>query len=109
MSDGAGGSKLRAVAAAEDTPAPAEATGTGLTPPIARDGGSRFVSDVIVELDLYKPDLSAVNLIPAQAAKRLDAVPIGFHDDGSLMVAIADPSNVLALDDLKLMTGQEVQ
>jgi type IV pilus assembly protein PilB len=161
MSDGSGGSKLRAVAAADSVEASDEPVGNGLTAPSPRDGGSRFVSDVVVELDMlpreqvnaaveeargsgrtpeqvllqsgalteeqlsraiaqrfglthvdlniYKPDLSAVNLIPAQAAKRLDAVPIGFQDDGSLMVAIADPSNVLALDDLKLMTGHEVQ
>src|SRR3954451_20370569 len=63
-----------------------------------------------VDLNIYKPDLAAANLIPAHAARRLEAVPIGFSDGGShLLVAIADPSNVLALDDLKLMTGHEIQ
>jgi type IV pilus assembly protein PilB len=61
------------------------------------------------DLNVYKPDLAASNLIPAQAARRLEAVPIGRAEDGRVMVAIADPSNVLALDDLKLMTGHEVQ
>src|SRR5512132_203153 len=61
------------------------------------------------DLNVFTPDLAATNMIPPQAARRLDAVPIGYADDGSLMVAIADPSNVLALDDLKLMTGHEVQ
>src|SRR4051794_18093289 len=62
------------------------------------------------DLNIYKPDLAAANLIPAGAARRLEAVPIGFDEDGStLLVAIADPSNVLALDDLKLMTGHELQ
>ena len=36
-------------------------------------------------------------------------MPIGFDERGQLMVAMADPSNVLALDDLKLMTGHEVR
>ncbi|HEY1358756.1 MAG TPA: ATPase, T2SS/T4P/T4SS family [Thermoleophilaceae bacterium] len=62
------------------------------------------------DLNIYKPDLAAANLIPPHAARRLEAVPIGFAEDGSnLLVAIADPSNVLALDDLKLMTGHEIR
>jgi type IV pilus assembly protein PilB len=37
-------------------------------------------------------------------------VPIGFDGDGkTLLVAVADPSNVLGLDDLKLMTGHEIR
>jgi type IV pilus assembly protein PilB len=61
-----------------------------------------------VDLTIYKPDLAAANLIAPQAARRFQAVPVGF-DDGTLLVAMADPSNVLALDDLGLMTGQEVR
>ncbi|HEX3278388.1 MAG TPA: ATPase, T2SS/T4P/T4SS family [Thermoleophilaceae bacterium] len=62
-----------------------------------------------VDLSVYKTDLAALNLISSQAARRLSAAPIGFDDDGRLRVAIHDPSNVIALDDLKLMTGHEVQ
>jgi type IV pilus assembly protein PilB len=62
-----------------------------------------------VDLSVFQPDLGAVNLISPQAAKRFDAVPIGFDESGALIVAMADPSNVLALDDLKLMTGHEVR
>ncbi len=62
-----------------------------------------------VDLSVFEADLAAVNLISSQAAKRFDAVPIGFDASGALIVAIADPSNVLALDDLKLMTGHEVR
>jgi type IV pilus assembly protein PilB len=60
-----------------------------------------------VDLTIFKPDLGAVKLIAVQAAKRFHAVPIGF-EDGALLVAMADPSNVLALDDLKLMTGHKI-
>ena len=61
------------------------------------------------DLSVFKPNVSALNLINAQAAKRFRAAPIGFADDDVLLVAMADPSNVLALDDLKLMTGHEVR
>ena len=62
-----------------------------------------------VDLSVFQPDLAAVNLISPQAAKRFHAVPIGFDQSGTLIVAMVDPSNVLALDDLKLMTGHEVR
>ena len=61
------------------------------------------------DLSILKPDLGALNLIGVQAAKRFGAVPIRFEDEGVLLVAMADPSNVLALDDLKLMTGHEIR
>ena len=74
----------------------------------ARAVADRFGLDH-VDLTVFKADLGALNLITAQAAKRFSAVPIGFDDGGALMVAMVDPSNVLALDDLKLMTGHEVK
>jgi type IV pilus assembly protein PilB len=62
-----------------------------------------------VDLARFKADLTALNSISAQAARRLNAAPIGFDDRGHLLVAMSDPSNVLALDDLKLMAGHEVR
>jgi type IV pilus assembly protein PilB len=62
-----------------------------------------------VDLTQFKIDLAALNLISSQAAKRLNAAPIAFDEGGRLRVAVSDPSNVIALDDLKLMTGHEVQ
>jgi type IV pilus assembly protein PilB len=74
---------------------------------LARATAERFGLDH-VDLSIYKPDIGALNLVNAQAARRYNAVPIGF-DEGVLLVAMADPSNVLALDDLKLMTGHELR
>ena len=75
---------------------------------LARATGERFGLDH-VDLTVYKPDLSAVNLLTPPAARRYNAVPIGFHSNGHLLVAMSDPSNVLAIDDLKLMTGYEIR
>src|SRR6266516_2612840 len=75
---------------------------------LARATGERFGLDH-VDLTVYQPDLGAVNLLTPQAARRYNAVPIGFHSNGHLLVAMADPSNVLAIDDLKLMTGYEIR
>ena len=75
---------------------------------LARATAERFGLDH-VDLTIYKPDLTAVNLLTPQSARRYNAVPIGFHSNGHLLVAMADPSNVLAIDDLKLMTGYEIR
>ena len=80
-----------------------------LTPEqLARAIAERFGLD-FVDLSVYKTDPGAVNLVSAQAAKRYNAAPIGFDESGKrLLVAMVDPSNVLALDDLKLMTGHAI-
>src|SRR3954463_1294420 len=75
---------------------------------LARATAERFGLDHVA-LTVYKPDIAAVNLLGATSAKRYNAIPIGFHSSGNLLVAMADPSNVLALDDLKLMTGYEIR
>src|SRR3954453_8731897 len=73
---------------------------------MARATAERFGLD-FVDMNVFKPDLTAVSLVSSSAAKRYNAVPLGHDEAGALMVAMADPSNILALDDLKLMTGQD--
>ena len=77
------------------------------------DGLSRAVAERhgLDHLDLatYKPDMAAANLISIPAAKRYEAVPVGFLDDRTLLVAMADPANVLAVDDIALLTGKEIR
>ena len=58
-----------------------------------------------VELGVYQVDLTAAALFPAVLARRYTAVPVGFLDPETLLVAVADPANVLALDDIKMATG----
>jgi len=56
----------------------------------------------------FEPDAAALYLVPPAAVRRLDAVPVGFRD-GSLLVAMANPSNVLALDDMTMLTDLRVE
>ena len=53
--------------------------------------------------------MGAVNLISAETAKRYQAVPVGFTDDGSLLLAMANPTNVLTIDDVGMMTGRRIR
>jgi type IV pilus assembly protein PilB len=63
-----------------------------------------------VDLGRFPVDLRAANRLEPTVARRHGAVPIGFLDGGEvLLVAMGDPANVLALDDIALLTGLEVR
>src|SRR5919205_3842589 len=80
-----------------------------LTPDqLARVIAERFGVDH-VDLNAFRVDMSAANLLPSSSAKRYNAVPVGFIDERTLLVAMVDPGNVLAIDDIALMTGYEVR
>ena len=62
-----------------------------------------------VDLSQFDVDLGAVNLIGADAAKRYEAVPIAFLEDDVVLVAMADPTNVLTLEDISMITGMRAR
>jgi type IV pilus assembly protein PilB len=62
-----------------------------------------------LDLRSFEPDAAAARLISIPAAKRYEAVPVAFVGDRGLLVAMADPANVLAVDDISLLTGKEIQ
>ena len=70
---------------------------------IAERFGLKFV-----DLKGAEPDIAALSLLPQAAMHRLDAVPIGFRDDGTLFVAMVDPRNLLATDDIAMLTNRNV-
>jgi type IV pilus assembly protein PilB len=61
-----------------------------------------------VDLTDYPVDASAARLISIGMARRYLALPIGWIE-GRLVVAMADPSNVFAIDDIRTVTGAEVR
>jgi type IV pilus assembly protein PilB len=75
---------------------------------LARVVAERFGLD-FVDLTVFDLDMGAVNLIGIQAAKRYQAVPVGFTDDGALILAMANPTNVLTIDDVGMMTGRRIK
>jgi type IV pilus assembly protein PilB len=62
-----------------------------------------------LDLTVFQVDMAAANMLSSSAAKRYDAVPVGFVDERTLLVAMVDPANVLAIDDIAIMTGLEVR
>ena len=71
---------------------------------LARAVAERYGLDH-VDLNVFHVDMGAANLLSVASARRYQAVPVGFHDTETLLVAIADPANVLALDDIQMITG----
>ncbi|MFC4426645.1 ATPase, T2SS/T4P/T4SS family [Deinococcus navajonensis] len=53
------------------------------------------------------PDAAVASLVPEPTARRYGVIPVRFQGE-ALVVAMKDPRNVFALDDLKLITGREV-
>ncbi len=80
---------------------------------ITPDGLSRALAERYgldhLDLDVFPVDMGAANLVANTAAKRYRAVPVAFVDKRTLLLAMADPSNVLAVDDVAIMTGYEVR
>jgi type IV pilus assembly protein PilB len=60
-------------------------------------------------LDKLRPDIAAMQLVPESALRRLQAVPVAFRGPDTLIVAMVNPTNVLALDDLTMLTDRRVE
>jgi type IV pilus assembly protein PilB len=58
-----------------------------------------------VDLSAFHVDMAAANLIAVNTARRYRALPVGFVDQQTLLVAMADPTNVLAVDDIQIATA----
>ena len=78
-------------------------TESQLVAALAAQIGLRFV-----DLTEHPIDPSAVTSVPEAVCRRHVALPIGY-EDGKLLVAMADPANVVALDDVRSLTGRDVR
>jgi type IV pilus assembly protein PilB len=62
-----------------------------------------------VDLSIYHVDMAAAALFPVSMARRYKAIPVGFVNQQTLLVAAVDPANVLAVDDIQIATGLDCQ
>jgi type IV pilus assembly protein PilB len=62
-----------------------------------------------VDLNRFDVDKGATSMIDGEKARRYRSVPIAFLAERTLLVATADPANLLALDDITMATGYEVR
>jgi type IV pilus assembly protein PilB len=62
-----------------------------------------------VDLNVFDVDKGAAAMIDGEKARRYRTVPIAFLAEQTLLVATADPANLLALDDITMATGYDVR
>jgi type IV pilus assembly protein PilB len=61
-----------------------------------------------INLAYFEIDPAVVKLIPYEAAKRYQILPLS-RVGASLTIAMVDPTNVFAMDDIKFMTGFNIE
>ena len=61
-----------------------------------------------IHLEGLTLDPALTDIIPAQVARKYEILPIG-REGANIKIAISDPSNIFALDDLKFLTGSNIQ
>jgi len=70
---------------------------------------SRRLGIKYLDLGSIKIDPVASDLISEKDARRYSAIPVSFVDEHTLLVAMADPSNIVAIDDLRILTGFDIE
>lgn len=61
-----------------------------------------------INLSEFEADMAVVKIIPADVAQKYQIVPVN-RAGSTLIIAMADPSNIFAIDDIKFMTGYNVE
>jgi type IV pilus assembly protein PilB len=61
-----------------------------------------------INLNFYEVDPAVIQLVPQETAVRYQIVPLS-RVGSTLTIAMSDPTNVFAMDDIKFMTGFNVE
>ncbi len=61
-----------------------------------------------INLAEFEIDADVIKLIPKEVAEKHQVVPVN-RAGGSLIVAMSDPSNIFAIDDIKFLTGYNIE
>jgi type IV pilus assembly protein PilB len=62
-----------------------------------------------VEVSAATVEADATALLPEKLARRYNAIPVRILPDGSVLVAVSDPTNIVFSDDLRLALGVPVR
>ncbi|HEX4953439.1 MAG TPA: type IV-A pilus assembly ATPase PilB [Thermoanaerobaculia bacterium] len=61
-----------------------------------------------IDLESMEVDEAVIKIIPAEIARKYTIVPVG-RAGATVTLAMVDPTNVFAIDDIKFMTGYRVE
>ena len=62
-----------------------------------------------IDLSTFEYDRAAASLIDASLARRYRTIPVAFVGERELLVATADPANIVAFDDITMATGYQLR
>ena len=102
----------------EDVRVAAESSGNNFTGELARLGYVEethlveFLSEHYgvpsLDLDDVQVEEEVINMIPRDVAERHSVIPVQ-QEGSTIVVAMSDPSNIYAMDDIKFLTGFNVE
>ncbi len=61
-----------------------------------------------INLSQFDLDLAVIKLVPVETAQKYQVIPVS-RIGATLTIAMTDPTNVFAMDDIKFMTGYNVE
>src|SRR5690349_9773556 len=61
-----------------------------------------------ITISQFEIDAAIIKLIPAETAQKYQIIPLS-RSGATLTIAMTDPTNVFAMDDIKFMTGYNVE
>ena len=79
-----------------------------ITPEVMGDGLARRLGVPRARLTAGV-DPAILDLLDERSRRRYNAIPIGIDSGGALLLAMADPSDVLTIDDLRMLVGRDVR
>ncbi len=62
----------------------------------------------VIDLDKVEVELDCIDLVPGDVARKFQVLPVT-RRGRALTVAMSNPSNIFAIDDIKFITGLDVQ
>jgi type IV pilus assembly protein PilB len=77
---------------------------TDVTRAVAQRLGIPFI-----DLGATPVDPSAAGLMTERDCRRYAAIPVRYVNDSTLLVAMVDPANILAADDVRMLTGYDIE
>jgi len=95
---------------------PGGSSGTFAMPELVDQGGTNMLEILAEQQGMEYVDLGKIHveedvirIFPAEFARENKCLPLRIKDDGTLVVAIADPLNVTIVDNLRLLLEREIE
>lgn len=63
----------------------------------------------IYSLSRYRPMPEALRMVPENVARRLHAIPLSVEDGNTLLLAMSDPLDIIAQDEIRMFTGMDIK